>query len=95
LPLFEGLEESAGDMTRQYAVFRELLQPLGQSIEYMRLSPRRAWRLRLENGTILELGREKVEVRLRRYVLAHSRGVGKLAQLSYVDLRYPNGFAAR
>jgi cell division protein FtsQ len=96
LPLFEGLEESAGDMARQYVIFTELLRPLGQNIDYMRLSPRRAWTIRLGNGTMLELGREQLEARLTRYVLAHPDGIWKSdRQLSYVDLRYPNGFAAR
>ncbi|HET7061673.1 MAG TPA: cell division protein FtsQ/DivIB [Nitrosospira sp.] len=96
LPLFEGMDESAGDMARHYAIFSELLRPIGENIGYMRLSPRRAWTLRLGNGTTLELGREQLEARLRRYVLAHSHGFGKTAmQLGYVDLRYPNGFAAR
>ena len=45
---------------------------------------------------MLELGREQMETRLERYVLAYARGTMELGQrLSYVDLRYPNGFAAR
>ena len=99
LPLFEGLEDSASDMARQYVIFTELLRPLGQNIQYIRLSPRRAWTVRLGNGTTLELGRAQLEARLTRYVLAHSAhspAIGKSdRQLSYVDLRYPNGFAAR
>jgi cell division protein FtsQ len=96
LPLFEGMDESARDMARHYVIFSELLRPLGENIDYMRLSPRQAWTLRLGNGTTLELGREQLEARLRRYVSAYSHGLGKTAvQLGYVDLRYPNGFAAR
>ncbi|MDE2365374.1 MAG: cell division protein FtsQ/DivIB [Betaproteobacteria bacterium] len=96
LPLFEGPEESSGDMVRQYRAFSRLLRPLNQKIDYMKLSPRRAWQVRLENGTVLELGREQMEVRLQRYVLAHARGVmERNPQPGYVDLRYPNGFAAR
>jgi cell division protein FtsQ len=96
LPLFEGLEESSGEMVRQYRTFSRLLRPLEQKIDYMKLSPRRAWRVRLGDGTMLELGREQMGTRLERYVLAHARGAMELGQrLSYVDLRYPNGFAAR
>ena len=96
LPLFEGPEESSSEMVRQYRAFSRLLRPLEQNIDYMKLSPRRAWRVRLENGTMLELGREQMEARLERYVLAHVRGSLELdPRLSYVDLRYPNGFAAR
>lgn len=96
LPVFDGPEESARDMARQYAVFSKLLRPLQQSIEQINLSPRRAWQVRLENGTILELGREQMEARLERYALVHDRSIAQLnQQLSYVDLRYPNGFAVR
>ena len=83
LPVFEGPAESSRDMVRQY-------------IEQMNLSPRRAWRIHLDNGSILELGREQMETRLGRYVLVHDVSIAKLnQQLSYVDLRYPNGFAVR
>lgn len=96
LPLFEGPEESSGEMVRQYYAFSRLLRPLEQNIDYMKLSPRRAWQVRLANGTMLELGREQTEARLERYVLAHVRGMVEFDQrLSYVDLRYSNGFAVR
>ncbi|MBA4141504.1 MAG: FtsQ-type POTRA domain-containing protein [Nitrosospira sp.] len=96
LPLFEGPEGSSLEMARQHAVFNTLLEPLQQNIKEMNLSARRAWRLRLESGMVLELGREQMEPRLERYVLVHGRSSAFLAQqLSYVDLRYPGGFAAR
>lgn len=96
LPLFEGPEESSSDMARQYRAFSRLLRPLEQEIGYMKLSPRRAWQIRMGNGVVLELGREQMEARLERYVLAHARGTMALnPQLSHIDLRYPNGFAAR
>ena len=96
LPLFEGPEESSSEVVRQYYAFSGLLRPLKQGIDYVKLSPRRAWQVRLGNGTMLELGREQTEARLTRYVQAHVRGARELDQgLSYVDLRYPNGFAAR
>jgi cell division protein FtsQ len=96
LPLFEGPDDSPLEMLRQHAVFSGLLQPLQQNIREIKLSPRRAWRLRLDNGTVVELGREQMEARLERYVLVHPRSSGQLnPQPSYVDLRYPNGFAVR
>ncbi|SOD39938.1 cell division protein FtsQ/DivIB [Nitrosovibrio sp. Nv4] len=96
LPVFEGPMENSGEMVRQYAAFSKLLRRLQQNIEQISLSPRGAWRIRLENGAVLELGREQMEPRLARYVLVHERSVAQLNQrLSYVDLRYPDGFAAR
>lgn len=96
LPIFEGPRESVHKMVHQHAVFTRLLQPLKQGVEQVELSPRHAWRLRLGNGTILELGREHVEKRLERYVQTHDQAAARLNQrLSYVDLRYASGFAAR
>jgi cell division protein FtsQ len=96
LPLFEGPDDSPSEMLRQYAVFSGLLRPLKQNIREMKLSPRRAWQLRLDTGTVVELGREQMETRLERYVLVHDRSHGQLnTQPTYVDLRYPSGFAVR
>ncbi|BCT69088.1 cell division protein FtsQ/DivIB [Nitrosospira sp. NRS527] len=96
LPEFEGPEESASEMARQYAAFKKMLQPLQQNIARMSLSDRRAWRISLENGTLLELGREQMGMRLERYVQVQDRSLVQLnQQLTYVDLRYPSGFAVR
>lgn len=98
LPLFTGPAESsaAADIARQYAAFSRLLQPLQQQVAQVNLSPRRAWRIRLESGTVLELGREQMEVRLERYVALYQHSLAPLQRrLDYVDLRYPNGFAVR
>ncbi|MDO8438316.1 MAG: cell division protein FtsQ/DivIB [Nitrosomonadaceae bacterium] len=96
LPVFIGPPESSFDVARQYAAFGKLLQPLRQNIAQLNLSPRRAWRIHLENGTVLELGRDQMEARLARYVLAYGRSLAQLnQQLAYVDLRYSNGFAVR
>lgn len=96
LPVLEGPIENSSDMVRQYAVFTRLLRPLQQNIDRVSLSDRRAWQVRLENGTVLELGREQMEARLARYVRVHDLSAGQLmGRLSHVDLRYPSGFAAR
>ena len=60
------------------------------------LSARRAWQLRLDDGMVLQLGRENLEVRLAGFVSAYQRTVARLPQPpSDVDLRYSNGFAVR
>ncbi len=75
---------------------KKCCNPCSRSIARMSLSDRRAWRVSLENGTLLELGREQMGVRLERYVQVHDRSIVQLnQQLTYVDLRYPSGFAVR
>jgi len=96
LPAFTGPVESSKEVARQYAVFRKILQPLQQKITRIDFSPRRAWRIHTENGIVLELGREQVEARLRLYVSAHDHVISQFKQqLTYIDLRYPNGFSVR
>ncbi|MBA0921667.1 MAG: cell division protein FtsQ/DivIB [Nitrosospira sp.] len=96
LPKFIGQMENVREMTNQHAIFNKLLQPLGMNIAQIDLSPRRAWRIYTNNGVALELGREQVEDRLVFYISAHNQMIEKFKkQLTYVDLRYSNGFAVR
>ncbi len=96
LPEFTGPVESSYEVSQQYVVFRKLLKPLQKNIAQLDFSPRRAWRIHMEDGIVLELGREQVETRLGLYVLAHDHIVSQFReQVTYVDLRYPNGFSVR
>jgi cell division protein FtsQ len=96
LPILIGPTGSSFDVAAQYIAFSKLLQPLQQDITQLTLSPRRAWRIQLESGTVLELGRERMEERLLRYVSTYNRSVAQLNRnLTYVDLRYSNGFSVR
>ncbi len=101
LPLFSGPSGSEREVSRRYAEFDALLSPLGTALRQVLLSERLAWQLRLENGLVLQLGRDAtrdpVAERLARFVEAYPRTLGKLGQRGEmrVDLRYPNGFALR
>jgi len=60
------------------------------------VSARRAWSLRIDTGTTLELGRNDLENRLARFVQNYERAAQYLGRrVDYVDLRYRNGFAVR
>lgn len=96
LPDFSGPDDAAAEVTQRYRRFGEMLAPLGEEIAQISLSPRLAWRVRLKSGTELELGREQVEERVARFVAAYPQSVGAMKRpVSYVDLRYRNGFAVR
>jgi cell division protein FtsQ len=96
LPLFIGPAASAKEMAIQYEYFKRSLAAIGQVPLQVHLSPRRAWRLRLDSGLVVEVGREHIEFRVDRFVAVYARSVGRLQRkLEYVDLRYPNGFALR
>lgn len=96
LPVFAGPEGSAGEMAAQYGVFASQLAAIGRAPAQLRLSERRAWELELDNGDVLELGRQDLTARLGRFITVYERTVGRLPARAYrIDLRYPNGFALR
>lgn len=96
LPVFNGPAGAAKEMAIQYAYFRKSLAPLGREPVQVNVSPRRAWSLRIDTGTTLELGRNDLENRLARFVQNYERAAQYLGRrVDYIDLRYRNGFAVR
>ena len=100
LPRLTGPVGSSTEVLRRYGEFAEILQPVGLLPAQVALSPRLAWLLKLEDGMLVELGREQakapIRMRLQRFVdyyptLSDARHGRPLA----VDMRYPNGFALR
>ena len=95
LPGFIGQAEHAAEVAWMYGVFAGQLAPLKREIAQISLSPRRAWQLRLDNGMVLKLGKEQSQQRLARFVAVYPYSLAPLeSTVSYVDLRYRNGFAA-
>ena len=96
LPTFNGPDGTAAEVKQNYEQFGNALAPLKQEIAQINLSPRRAWQLRLQNGMVLELGREQMQERLARFVAAYPQSLGAMkSPVKYVDLRYRNGFAVK
>jgi cell division protein FtsQ len=96
LPVMSGPEGSSREVLAQYTTLQRILMPLGRSIGEIRLSDRRAWQLRLDDRTVVELGREGAPDRLARLVSVYERSVAALpGAAGYIDLRYVNGFAVR
>lgn len=95
LPSLSGPVGSAAEVAQRYARFSGMLASLGQHISELDLSSRGAWKLRLQNGLTVKLGRQQVEQRLARFVAVYPYSLAKMQQpANYVDLRYRNGFAA-
>ena len=96
LPTMSGPESSSAEVFAQFKEFERTLSPLSRKIEDIQLSERRAWRLRLDNGIVIELGREGMVERLARFVAVYGRSVATLENAAgYIDLRYANGFSVR
>ncbi len=96
LPVFNGPAGVAKEMVIQYHHFRRDLAAIGKAPSEVNLSLRRAWQIRLDDGMTLDLGREQIEERLRRFVASYAQSIARMPRpVDRVDLRYANGFAAR
>jgi cell division protein FtsQ len=96
LPLFVGPAELAREIAIRYDFFKRSLAAIDKVPDQVQVTPRRAWQVRLEGGPTLELGRERIEARLARFVATYSRTLVRLdRRIDFVDLRYANGFAVR
>jgi cell division protein FtsQ len=96
LPVFVAPDGTSVEVTQRFGAFQQVLSPLRKRPVQVLLSERRAWQLRLDDGDVLELGRERMDERLQRFVTVYDHTLARLPARAYrVDLRYPNGFAVR
>lgn len=96
LPVFFGPGNGVRDVAERYGSFSALLQPTGMKIMQLALSPRRAWEIGTDSGMVIEVGREQMEARLKKFAGVYAKTLGSLnVNVAYADLRYPNGFAVR
>ncbi|WP_439683635.1 Cell division protein FtsQ [Cupriavidus oxalaticus] len=99
----DGPPDSEGDVIEKLEVMRQWFKPLQTEPLAVTLSGRYAWRAKLSNGMVVELGREQndedraaMDQRVRRFVAAWPQVTEQWGkQIDYADLRYPNGFAIR
>jgi len=100
LPLLSGPTGTAPEVLKHFREFVGTFQSVGERPVQLTLSPRLAWQLKLENGMLVDMGREQpkspVGMRLQRFIEVYPETVAKRAvRPAVVDLRYPNGFAMR
>ena len=82
-------------LVRTLARVRALLGPGGPELRRLAESPRRSLTLELASGARLALGREQPLARLARWLRYRGSLAQRIPAAAAVDLRYPNGFAAR
>jgi cell division protein FtsQ len=96
LPVFRGPHDMARQVAANFQEFQQRLAGLNKKVVEVSVSERRAWRLRLEDGMTLELGRDQLNERVEKFVRVYSGSIGLMREPPrFVDLRYPNGFAVR
>lgn len=103
LPRLVGMDQQAGVVLAMYRQLSSRLQARELDIEMLELTARNAWRLQLDTGTTMELGRgapEEVMARFERFMVTHERvlatyGRSDWDRLESVDLRNGQGYAIR
>jgi len=94
LPVISGPPGHGPDMLERLREIDRRVAPLALAVRELHQDARRSWRIALDNGIVVRLGRGEIGARLDRFeavwpaVLAREAG-----RIEAVDLRYPNGFA--
>jgi cell division protein FtsQ len=101
LPQLFGPDGTEEQVARLYLDTYPRLAGVGLRLARVTLDPRGAWELMVTsaqntngNGVAVRLGRQDVQARLERFIAAASPLIAtRPADLSYIDMRYSNGFA--
>jgi cell division protein FtsQ len=102
LPRLNGPDEQSGQILGMYLTLAPLFDPLDSAIAELELTGRGSWRVQLDSGAVLELGRgtpEEITARIARFVKTLTTVAGQYGRgveaLEAADLRYPEGYALR
>ena len=100
LPVLHGPLDTGNDLMARYVRYNAQLQSTGRTIRQLDLSQRLSWSMRLDNGTRVELGRERTlnaaDDLVATFVQLYPQLVGnRPLPPAVVDLRYPAGVAVR
>ncbi len=94
LPMIAG---NTGNEQKLLEIMKDLtidLKEHDMKLAEFRVSNRRAWTIKLQNGMELKLGRNEPSKHLQRFLKTlHLIGKEQLTKIKVVDLRYPNGYA--
>ena len=94
LPRFDGPDARTREVVELYNQSRELFAKVGIGVQEVALDPRGSWKLGLDNGAVVVVGRSEARARLDRFVrLLPQLLTQNTQQLARADLRYTNGFA--
>ncbi len=96
LPQLDGPANRAEAVARRMEDLNRALDNVDGGIKALSMDARESWSVTLDSGATINLGREDVSARLRRFIVAYphlQRSEGD--RLASADLRYPNGFAVR
>jgi cell division protein FtsQ len=102
MPRFIGPDGQGSAVLAMYQVVRPLFEDMDLSVEQMELTGRGSWRVNLDNGAQVELGRgpaEELLPRAQRFLKTLTQVASKYGRtpqsLESADLRYAQGYALR
>jgi cell division protein FtsQ len=102
LPRLDGPEDQSAEVLAMYRAIAPLFDNVELPLDQLELSARGSWRVKLDTGAVLELGRGSVDevlARTRRFLKTltqvTSRYERRVSALDSADLRHENGYAIR
>jgi cell division protein FtsQ len=94
LPRLSGPEGSESMVAQRFLAAQTRMQEAGLRIAALRLDERGAWEMDLDNGVTVRLGRRDVDERTERFIRTAAGVIAHhVNEVTYVDMRYSNGFA--
>ena len=94
LPRLSGPEGTQSQVAQRYLSAQGRMLEAGMRIAALRLDERGSWEMDLDSGVTVRLGRRDVDERLDRFIHTASQVIAhRLNDITYVDMRYSNGFA--
>jgi cell division protein FtsQ len=94
LPHLSGPDGTESQVAQRYLSVQGRMLEAGMRIAALRLDERGAWEMDLDSGVTVRLGRREVDERIDRFIHTASQVIAhRLNEITYVDMRYSNGFA--
>lgn len=96
LPQLHGQKNTEKEMLERFYASNKLMRGLGLQVAHLSFDRRRAWRMQLNNGLEVLLGRQEGLRRVKRFVLFYPTLLAtRVQEAGVIDMRYPNGFAIK
>ena len=96
LPTLYSPNDKGRNMATGFIKIRKMMKGFPLKLIEFKEDARGSWKIKLENGMTLKIGREHQEKRLKRFMVAYEQSLNEvLDKISIVDLRYTNGFAVK
>ncbi len=94
LPVVNSASDSASQILRLYYALETRFGDLDEQVAVLRKDSRGALDIELGNGLKIKLGREKIDLKIARFVAIYPQHIyPRRDQIQQLDLRYSNGFA--